>query len=154
MFRLFRKKTAETIEPAADVEALAKELADSDAILALLKAELAAQKIRLAGQTNDLAPLQDAEDAIALARKYYIFENTPVEIGMVHAALGDMFLKLGREKMDIPAITRGRDAYRSAITLASLHGDDQERRALRKKVKLAESYIGGPRKIPSLFRVA
>lgn len=154
MFGFFRSKTLEEFDDTQDVEALAQEMGNADAILALLKAEFAAQKIRLAGKTNDLAPLLEAEEAIAIARKYYIFEKTPVEIGMVQAALGDMLFKLGREKANKPAFTRARDAYRGAITLASLHGDDSLRDDLRKKVKIVESYMGVRKQTPSLFRVA
>ncbi len=150
MFLFLNKKSTK----AASVETLNRELADTDARLALLKAEVAAQMIKLAGQTNDLAPLRQAEESLMAARNYYSFENTPVEIGMVQTALGDMLLHLGRKASDKGAIVRARDAYRAAITLASLHGDDSQREALRKKVKLAESYMGLRKITPPLFRVA
>jgi len=133
---------------------LEEELADTDAKLALMKAQLAAQMVKLAGQTLDLAPLEKAEEAIASARRYYAFENTPVEIGLVQSALGDMLLKLGREKSDKKAISRAREAYRTAITLASMHGDDDRRSELRDKVKIAESLLGQRPAVPSLFKVA
>lgn len=135
-------------------DALESELAETDARLALMKAQLAAQMVKLAGQTNDLAPLEEAEDALSSAREYYNFEATPVEIGMVQVALGDMLLKLGREKSDKAAIARAKIAYRTGITLASLHGDDKQRKALRKKVKTVESLLGESPKTPPLFRAA
>lgn len=145
MLRLFKKQK---------VKALNQKLVHTDARLALMKAELAAQMIKLAGQSNDLAPLKQAEEALSVARNFYTFEDTPVEVGMVQTALGDMLFKLGREKSDKAAISRARDAYRAAITLASLHGDDRQREELRDKVKVAESFIGYPKQTPSLFRVA
>jgi len=133
---------------------LEQQLVETDAKLALLKAQLAAQMVKLAGQTNDLAPLQQAEEAISAARNYYTFETTPVEIGLVQVALGDMLLKLGRAKSDKQAFARARNAYRAGITLASLHGDDKQREELRNKVKLTETLMGNFKKTPSLFRVA
>ena len=145
MLRFFNTSKKETLE---------SELADTDARLALMKAQLAAQMVKLAGQTDDLAPLLQAEEALSSARNYYTFKNTPVEIGMVQVALGDMLLKLGREKSDNAAIARARTAYRAGITLASLHGDDKQRKALRSKVKMVESLLGQNPKTPPLFRAA
>jgi hypothetical protein len=129
-------------------------LANTDARLALMNAQLAAQMVQLAGQTNDLAPLKQAEEALSSARNYYTFETTPVEIGMVQVALGNMLLKLGKAKSDKAAIARAKTAFRAAITLASLHGDDSQREELREKVKLTESLMGHRAKTPSLFRAA
>jgi len=129
-------------------------LGDTDARLALLNAQMAAQMVKLAGQTDDLAPLLQAEEALSSARNYYSFENTPVEICMVQSALGDMLLKLGRVNSDKAAISRARDAFRAAMTLASLHGDDARRNDLREKVRIAESLMGKRQAAPALFRVA
>lgn len=133
---------------------LEAQLAKTDAKLALMNAQMAAELIRLAGQTDDLEPLAQAEEAILSARKYYAYENTPEEIGLVQAALGDMLLKLGRAKSDTDAIMRARTAYRAAITLASMHGDEAARHDLRDKVKIVESLLGHHPKTPSLFKVA
>ena len=130
------------------------QLANTDARLALMNAQLAAEMVKLAGQTDDLAPLKQAEEALSSARTYYTFETTPVEICMVQTALGDMLLKLGKNKSDKTAIARARVAFRAAITLASLHGDDTQRADLRDKIKLAESLMGHRQQTPSLFRVA
>jgi len=138
----------------AETKDLAKALADTDARLALLKAQLAAQMVKLAGQTNDLAPLAKAEEALAASKKYYTFETTPVEIGMVQTALGNMLMKLGRTHSNKTAIKRARDAYRASLTLASLHGDEEARLDLRDKIKLADSLLGHRPKTQSLFRVA
>jgi len=145
VLRFFRRTKKETLE---------SKLADTDARLALTKLQLAAQMVKLAGQTDDIAPLKQAEQALSSARNYYTFETTPVEVGMVQVALGDMLLKLGREKSDKAAIARAKAAYRAAITLASLHGDDSQREILRGKVKTVESLLGQHRKTQPLFRVA
>ena len=135
-------------------EILVAKALNTDARLALLNAQLAAQMVKLAGQTDDLAPLKQAEEAISSARNYYSFEEAPVEIGLVQVALGDMLLKLGRAKSNRPAIVRAKAAYRAAITLASLHGDDSQRQDLRDKLKTTESLLGQRPKTPALFRVA
>ena len=145
MFGLLKRKKTEKLRA---------QLAQTDARLALAKAELAAQMIKLAGQTSDLAPLKQAEEALSSARNFYTFENTPVEIGMVQVAIGDMLVKLGREKSDKSAFLRAKTAYRAAITLASLHGDDALRKDLRNKMKLVEALLGTGPKTPSLFRAA
>lgn len=145
MLRFLRRKKQDKLE---------SKLANTDARLALMNAQLAAQMVQLAGQTNDLAPLKQAEEAISSARNYYTFENTPVEVGMVQVALGDMLMKLGREQSDKAAIARAKTAYRAGITLASLHDDDSQREDLRGKLKLVESILGQGPKTPSLFRAA
>ncbi len=133
---------------------LQHQLKQTDMKLALMNAEMAAQLVRLAGQSNELAPLQEAEEAILSARQYYTYETTPIEICMVQGALGDMLLKLGREKSDQGAIARARQAYRAAITLASMHGDEKFRNDLRLKMKVAETLLGQRKQTPSLFKVA
>ena len=133
---------------------LKRELADTDARLALLKVQLAAQMVKLAGQTEDLAPLKQAEEALSAARNYYTFDTIPAEVLLVQVALGDMLLKLGRAKSDKSALEGACEAYRAGITLASLHGDDRQREELRAKIKLAESFLGKKPPTPSLFKVA
>lgn len=130
------------------------QLADTDAKLALLNAQLAAQMVKLAGQTNDLGPLAQAEEALSATRRYYEYENTPVEICLVQVALGDMLIRLGRLKNDKPAFERAQTAYRTAITLASMQGNEALRRDLREKMKIADSFLGKRPKTPSLFKVA
>ena len=136
------------------IKKISHEIVETDARLALLKVELAAQMVRLAEQTEDVAPLKQAEEALSSARNYYTFESTPLEVGLVQVALGDSLYRFGRAKADKSVLNRARDAYRAGITLASMHGDDRQREALRGKVKLVESLINNPPKTPSLFRVA
>lgn len=133
---------------------LAEQLAQTDAKLAMMNAQLAAQMVRLAGQTDDLEPLEKAEEAIRAARSHYAYENTPVEVMMVQIALGDMLSKLGRAKSDTDAIMRSKAAYRTAITLASMHGDDDARHDLRNKIRIIDSVLGNRPQVPSLFKVA
>ena len=133
---------------------LQERLDQTDSKLALMNAQMAAEMVRLAGQTDDLAPLKQAEEALNASRKFYTYEDTPVEVAMVQTALGDMLLKLGRAKSDKEAIARAKVAYRTSITLASMHGDDEARQELRDKIKIVDSVLGQRPEVPSLFRVA
>jgi len=145
VFGLFKSKKKKSLEA---------ELANTDAKLALLNAQLAAQMVKLAGQTNDLGPLSQAEEALSATRRYYEYEDTPAEICLVQVALGDMFMRLGKSKNEKPAFERAQTAYRTAITLASMQGDEPLRRELRDKMKIADSLLGKRPKTPSLFKVA
>ena len=133
---------------------LQEKLDDTDAKLALLNAELAAQMVKLAGQTDDLGPLAQAEEALSATRRYYEYENTPVEICMVQAALGDMYIRLGKSKNEKSAFGRAQTAYRTAMTLASMQGDEDTRLLLREKIKVTNSLLGQGKVTPSLFKVA
>ena len=145
MFGKLRRKKADKLRT---------QMAITDARLALTKAELAAQKIKLAGQTSDIAPLQEANVALKDARDFFGLRHAPIEICLVQMALGDMLLKLGREQSNKTIISQAKMAYRPAITMASLQGDEALRKDLRAKVKLVEKLLGDGPKTPSLFRAA
>jgi len=145
VFKRLKKRKRETLQD---------ELANTDAKLALLNAQLAAQMVKLAGQTNDLGPLSQAEEALSATRRYYEYEDTPAEICMVQVALGDMFVRLGQKQNEKAAFGRAKIAYRTAITLASMQGNDPMRREIRDKMKVVESLLGRSQKTPSLFNAA
>lgn len=135
-------------------EKLRAQMAITDARLALTKAELAARMIKLAGQSSDIAPLQEANVALKDARDFFGLGHAPIEICLVQIALGDMLLKLGREQSNKTIISQAKIAYRPAITMASVQGDEALRKELRAKVKLVERLLGDGPKTPSLFRAA
>lgn len=145
MFKKFRRKKAEELEV---------QMAITDARLALTKAELAAKLIDLAGQTSDVAPLNDANQALKAAREFFGLEKAPMEICLVQVALGDMLFRLGRKEMNRNIIAQAKMAYRTAITMASVQGDEALRMDLRAKVKLVDSLLDKGPKTPSLFRAA
>ena len=145
MFGAFRLRKPKNLED---------ELSGTDAKLALLNAELAAQMVKLAGQTEDLGPLAQAEEALSATRRYYEYENTPIEICLVQSALGDMFMRLGKSKNEKSAFHNAHKAYRTAMTLASMQGDENMRIELRDKLKIVDSLLGKNNKTPTLFKVA
>lgn len=119
-----------------------------------LNRELASQMIKLAAQTNDTAPLIQAVDALNKAKTYYKIESAPKEALIVQCALADTLLKLGQKNQDKAALESSLEAYRRAITLASLVGDETRRQDLKVNYKLAQTLTGHHKKTSSLFKVA
>ncbi|MEL7232675.1 MAG: hypothetical protein AAGJ85_09215 [Pseudomonadota bacterium] len=129
-------------------------LRKTDEQLGQLNWELAMELTKLAAQTNDPAPLMQAVDALRSAKRYYSFENMPREHAVIQQSIADTLLKLGRQTGDRDALTSARDAYRGAITLASLLSDDALREDLRNNYKLTQTLLGDRPRSQSLFNVA
>ena len=109
--------------------------------LAGLNRELASQLVLLSSQTGDTAPLVQAVQALRKVQAHYSAEQAPRDNGEVHEALADTLLKLGRAHNDREALEHAVLSYRSAITLASLVGEDAWRRKLRRKYKSAQDAL-------------
>jgi len=133
---------------------LKRDLKKTNNALALLNRELASQMVLLASQTGDSAPLIQAVRALRSAEKLYSIETAPRENAEVQQALADTLLTLGRANQDIEALEHAVTAYRGAITLASMLGDNALRRDLKKNYGLAKSLLGEQAKTQSLFKVA
>lgn len=110
--------------------------------LAELNRELAAQMILLAAQTGDTEPLIKAISALQKADSYFSSETTPRETAEVRQALADTLYTLAKAKDDVNALEHAIDAYRSAITLASLIGDQDMRKKLKTNYGLARNLLG------------
>ena len=122
--------------------------------LARLNRELAGQMALLASQTGDTAPLIQAVKALRSAQELYSIDNSPRENAEVQQALGDTLLKLGRANHDTEALGNAVEAYRGAITIASLIGDEAMRKELKKSYGLARALMGDRAKTQSLFSAA
>jgi len=122
--------------------------------LAKLNRELASQMVLLASQTGDTQPLIQAVTALRNAQELYSIDNTPRENAEVQQALADTLLKLGRANHDIEALNHAVEAYRGAITIASLIGDEPMRKELKKNYGLARALLGDRAKTQSLFSAA
>ena len=129
-------------------------LARTDAQLGKLNWELAVELTRLAEATNDPAPLMQAVSALRSAVRYYSFEDAPREHAVIQQGIADTLLTLGRQTGDREALKSARDAYRGAITLASLLSDDTLREDLRVNYKLCQTLLGDRPRSQSLFNVA
>lgn len=122
--------------------------------LALLNRELAEQMILLASQTGQSEPLIQAVKAFRSVQELYSVDDSPRESAEVQKALGDTLLKIGQVSGDTLALEHAIQAYRGAITLASLIGDEKMRRVLKKNYGHARSLLGKDEKAHSLFKVA
>lgn len=134
--------------------ALKRDLKKTNNALAQLNRELAAQMVLLASQTGDTAPLIQAVSALRSAEKLYSIDSTPRENAEVQQALADTLLTIGRTNHDTEALQHAVEAYRGAITIASLLGDDEMRRDLKKNYSTARALLGNRTKTQSLFKVA
>ena len=110
--------------------------------LAKLNRELAAQMILLASQTGDTEPLKQAVDALRAVDELYTAHTTPREKAEIRQTLADTLLTLGRANDDITALEHSIIAYRDAITLASMLGDQKLRKALKRNYNLAKNLLG------------
>ena len=135
-------------------DALQLKLDQTNSQLGELNRELAAKMIKLAGQTGDTEPLKQAVQVLRKAKTYYNVDTAPTDSVDVQQALADTLLALGRKNEDREALESAIEAYRSAITLASLVGDEDRRQDLKVNYKLASALLGNHRPTPSLFKVA
>ncbi len=109
--------------------------------LANLNRELASKMILLASQTGDPLPLKQAVKALETANELYSQDNISIEAAQVRKILADTLLTLGRTQNDIDTLQHAITAYRSAITLSSLLGDDDMRLHLRNNYKSAKALL-------------
>lgn len=130
------------------------QLKDTDRELGQLNWDLASELITLADQTKDAGPLIQAVEALRSATRYYSFEDAPREHALIQKAIADTLLKLGQSTGDREALTTARDAYRGAITLASLLSDEELRESLRISYKATLDLLGHRSTKPPLFKVA
>lgn len=109
--------------------------------LSLLNRELAAQMILLASQTGETKPLIQAVEALRAANEYYSQGATPREKAEIRQTLADTLLTLGRANQDKDALRHSINAYRDAITLASMLGDQKLRKELKRNYGLARNLL-------------
>ncbi len=134
--------------------ALKRDLKKTNNALAQLNRELASQMVLLASQTGDTGPLIQAVSALRSAERLYSIDSTPRENAEVQQALADTLLTIGRTDHDTEALQHAVEAYRGAITIASLIGDESMRRDLKKNYSTAKALLGDRVKTQSLFKVA
>lgn len=115
---------------------------DATKELARLNREMAVKLMQLASQTGDVEPLIEAVQALRSAQEYYSPEDTPVENAKIQKKLGDILFKIGKDELNERALRHAVIAYRGAITLASLLGNNALRVEIRKNYALALEYIG------------
>ena len=110
--------------------------------LAELNRDLAAKMILLASQTGDTSPLIEAVSALRKAEELFSSETPPREVAEVRQALAETLYTLGKAQDDKEALEHSIEAYRSAITLASLLGDEKMRQSLKRNYAKAKKLLG------------
>lgn len=120
---------------------LSREFRKSTRQLAELNRDLAAKMILLASQTGDTTPLIDAVDALQKAEELFSTDTPPREVAEIRQALAETLYTLGKAQDDRDALERAIEAYRSAITLASLLGDDKMRQTLKSNYARAKKLL-------------
>ncbi|MEM7729930.1 MAG: hypothetical protein AAF311_11765 [Pseudomonadota bacterium] len=144
----------QTSDTRRDMAELQIELKDVDRQLGRLNWEMAGELITLAEQTDDPAVLIEAVEALRSATRYYTFEDAPRDHARIQQAIADTLLSFGQRTGDGEALGSARDAYRGAITLASLLSDEALRDELRVNYQATLTLLGERPKAAPLFRVA
>jgi len=119
-----------------------QDLARADAKLAGLNAEKAARLVTLAAKTGEIDPLIEAVEAMAKANELYTQSSITRDHATIQKALGDTLLKIGRKEENRRALNASVAAYRGAITVSSMLGESQLRRASKKNLSLALNLLG------------
>ncbi len=133
---------------------LKRDLKEVSVELAALNRELALKMISLADQTGEVQPLIQAINTLRTTQEIYSNDSTPRENAEIQQLLGNTLLKVGRAKDDVNALEHAIKAYRGAITLASMLGDEEMRRELKRDYSLARNLLGHRVSDPSLKGVA
>ncbi|HHI88679.1 MAG TPA: hypothetical protein ENK01_01885 [Hellea balneolensis] len=110
--------------------------------LAQLNREMAMHMISLAMETGEVEPLIDAVKALRSSEELYSQETACIEQARLQKKLGDVLLNIGKNEHNGRALAAAIEAYRGAITIASLLGAHNLRTELRKSHALALNYAG------------
>ena len=115
---------------------------DATVELTKLNREIALRMIALAHETGEVKPLIDAVNALRSSEKYYFQDTVQIDTARVQKKLGDVLLNIGKNEDDMSAIEAAIIAYRGAITIASMIGEQDLRLDARKSYALAMNYVG------------
>ena len=133
---------------------LSAELRSTNSEIAQAKFELVRGYISLARQENNAAHLDDALGVLSDMNKTHSIESAMRVHVELQSEVAETFLRIGREKSNRLTLEKAKHAYRAAITLASITGDDRLRENLRQNYRMTLSLLGDKPQSPSLFKVA
>ena len=111
---------------------------------------MALQMIMLASDTGDIEPLIKAVKAMRTAGELYTQSTTPIENAEILKKLGDVLLSVGQNEDNARAAQYAVDAYRGAITIASLLGADNLRSSARQNYAQALNLTGHDAGMPGI----
>jgi len=135
-------------------EELSRELRVTHVEITNAKFELVREYISLARQTNDAAHLDDALGVLSKMNRSFSMESAVFEHVELQSNVAEAYLRIGRKTNNKLTLEKAKHAYRAAITLASLTGDDALREELRQNYRITLSLLGDKPQSPSLFKVA
>lgn len=118
--------------------------------LFMLNRELAVQMISLASQTGDVRPLIQAVQSLHNASICYSADTTPLENAQVRQLMADTLLKVGQANNNLEAVSTAITAYRDAITLASMLGDQKLRSTLKSQYSQARRLVENQETVVSM----
>ncbi len=110
--------------------------------LSKLNREIALRMIALANETGEIKPLIDAVKALRASEEFYFQDTVQIDTARVQKKLGDVLLNIGKNEDDMTAIEAAIMAYRGAITISSMLGEQKLRLEARKSYALAMNYAG------------
>jgi len=133
---------------------LSEQLQATHVEITQVKFDLVREYITLARQENDAVHLDEALHVLSTMNKYFSLESTVLEHVELQSAVAEAFLRIGRKTENRLTLEKAKHAYRAAITLASITGDDRLREELRQNYRITLSLLGDKPQSPSLFKVA
>jgi len=148
------KKTVKRLDKTHRKAKLSGQLQVTNVELSQTKFALTREFISLARHQNDAVHLDDALTVLASMNKTHSMENAMYEHVDLQSEVAELFLSIGRQKNSRTLLEKAKKAYRTAITLASLTGDDAMRETLRQNYRITLSLLGDKPQSPSLFKVA
>jgi len=131
-----------------------RDLRETNSQLATLNRELAGRLIYLAAQTEDVQSIVESVQLLSTAISLYTQTTTPPSHGELQKALGDLLLKIGRKEGRKDALEHAAIAYRGAITVASMLGENKLRAAAKKNYATTQSLLGRGKKRISAISAA
>ena len=133
---------------------LSEQLQATHVEITQVKFDLVREYITLARQENDAVHLDEALHVLSTMNKYFSLESTVLEHVELQSAVAEAFLRIARKTENRLTLEKAKHAYRAAITLASITGDDRLREELRQNYRITLSLLGDKPQSPSLFKVA
>jgi len=133
---------------------LSSQLSATNSDIVETRFELVRKYIALARAENDAAHLDDALGVLSDMNKSHSMESALRVHVELQSQVAETFLRIGRSKSNRLTLEKAKHAYRAAITLASITGDDPVRENLRQNYRITLSLLGDKPQSPSLFKVA
>ena len=135
-------------------KALTKQLNNTNQELSQAKYDLIEEYVSLARQEMNLAPLNTALEVLASINVNPALGHSAHTHVSLQSEVAKTFMQIGRKTNNRLALEKSKHAYRAAITLSSVIGDEALREDLRENYRIVLSILGDKAPNPSLFKVA